>query len=105
MELTVLHWLRTVGWSAFTLALGGLFVVNAIAIVAFLAKRDRRLVNTWTGPVVAANILLVAIGVGVPLVTSVARLAIMGARGVVPSMLFQQNDASDAPAAGSHSAD
>ena len=86
MDVTVLMWLQRVGWSAFTWALAGILVVNGAALFAYIWKRERSLVNTWTGPVLAANILLVAIGVGVPLITSVARLAILGMRGVIPGM-------------------
>lgn len=86
MDGTVLRWLQSIGWGAFTWALGGLLLVNGVALFAFLWKRERSLVNAWTGPVLAINIVLVAIGVGVPMVTSVARLAILGLRGVIPAI-------------------
>lgn len=86
MDVTVLTWLQRVGWSAFTWALVGMLLVNGAALFVYIWKRERSLVNSWTGPVLAANILLVAIGVGVPLITSVARLAILGMRGVIPGM-------------------
>lgn len=88
MDVTVLSWLKSVGWSAFTWALAGMLLVNTVAILAFIWKRERSLVNTWTGPVIAINIMLVAIGVGVPMVTSVARLAILAMRGMMPGMSF-----------------
>jgi len=88
MDVTVLHWLQSIGWSAFTWALAGVLLVNGVALSAFLWKRERSLVNAWTGPVVAANIVLIAIGIGVPMVTSVARLAIIGMRGVIPAIAF-----------------
>ncbi|WP_411279177.1 hypothetical protein [Gemmatimonas sp.] len=88
MDVTILHWLQRIGWSAFTWALAGVLLVNMVAVVAFLLRRERSLVNAWTGPVLAANIVLIAIGIGVPVVTSVARLAILGMRGVIPSIAF-----------------
>ena len=86
MDVTVLHWLQSAGWSAFTWALAGVLLVNGAALSAFLWKRERSLVNAWTGPVLAANIVLVAIGIGVPMVTSAARLAILGMRSVIPAI-------------------
>ena len=86
MDVTVLNWLQRTGWSAFTWALAGVLLVNGVALVAFIWKRERSLVNAWTGPVLAANIVLVAIGIGVPMVTSAARLAILGMRSVIPAI-------------------
>ncbi|WP_373060807.1 hypothetical protein [Gemmatimonas sp.] len=86
MDITALSWLQRIGWSAFTWALASVLLVNAVAFCAFLWKREKSLVNAWTGPVVAMNIVLVAIGLGVPMVTSAARLAILGIRSVVPNL-------------------
>ncbi len=86
MDVTALSWLQRIGWSAFTWALAGMLLVNVLALFAFLWKREKSLVNAWTGPILAANIVLVAIGLGVPLVTSAARLAILGMRSVVPAI-------------------
>ena len=86
MDVTVLTWLQSTGWRAFTWAGAGVLLVNGVALFALLWKRERSLVNAWAGPVVAANIVLVAIGIGVPLVTSAARLAILGMRRVIPAI-------------------
>lgn len=86
MDVTVSSWLQSIGWSAFTWALGGVLLVNGLALAAFIWKREQSLVNAWTGPVLAINIVLVAIGIGVPMVTAVARLAIIGMRGVLPGI-------------------
>lgn len=86
MDVTVLTWLQSTGWRAFTWAVAGVLLVNGVALFALLWKRERALVNAWAGPVVAANIVLVAIGIGVPLVTSAARLAILGMRRVIPAI-------------------
>lgn len=50
-------------WSAILFLL-----VNAAAVAAFLATRSRALVNQWTPRLVAANLMLVGLGVGVPAV-------------------------------------
>lgn len=86
MDVTVLSWLQRTGWSAFTWALAGILLVNGVALFAFFWKRERSLVNAWTGPVLAANIVLVAIGIGIPLITSAARLAILGMSSVIPGI-------------------
>ena len=54
--------LQSAGWSAFTWALAGVLLVNGAALSAFIWKRERSLVNAWTGPVLAANIVLVPRG-------------------------------------------
>ena len=86
MDVTLLSWLQSVGWGAFTWAFAGILLVNGAALVAFIWKRERSLVNAWTGPVLAINIVLVAIGIGVPMVTAVARLAIMGMNSMIPGI-------------------
>ena len=86
MDVTMLSWLQRIGWSVFTWALAGVLLVNGAALVALVWKRERTLVNAWTGPVLAINIVLIAIGVGVPMVTLVARLAIFGMRSQIPGI-------------------
>jgi len=53
-----------------------LAVINGAAVVAFLATRSRRLVNEWTPKLVAADAMLLSAGLGVPLVTALAKLGI-----------------------------
>lgn len=86
MDVTLSSWLQNVGWGAFTWAFAGVLLVNGAALFAFVWKRERSLVNVWTGPVLAINIVLVAIGIGVPMVTSTARLAIMGMKSMIPGI-------------------
>jgi hypothetical protein len=86
MESSLLQWLTGIGWTAFTWALGGLLLLNGLAISLLIVKRDQTLVQRYTSLWLAANLLLVAIGVGVPTVTAVARLAVMGARAVTPDV-------------------
>lgn len=77
MEPALLDWLARVGSRAFTLSLGAFVLVNGAAIVTVVVTRDRSLVNRWTGRILAANLLLAGTGLGIPLVTTVARLGIM----------------------------
>lgn len=84
MESSLLQWLTGIGWTAFTWALGGLLLLNGAAVTLWIVKPDRMLVQRYTSLWLAGNLLLVAIGVGVPTITAVARLAVMGARAVTP---------------------
>jgi hypothetical protein len=61
-----------------------LFVLlNGAALAAFLLTRSRRLVDEWTPRLVTADALLLGAGLGVPLVSGLAKLGIQA----VASML------------------
>ena len=77
METAVLDWLARVGSSAFTYSAALFVLVNGAAVGAVVITRDRSLVNRWTGRLLAANLLLLGTGLGVPLVTAVTRLGIL----------------------------
>lgn len=76
MESTIADWLKNVGTQAFLWSLGVFLVVNGLAAIAFVLKRDRQLVNRWAGRVLAIDILLLGTGVGVPLVATMARITV-----------------------------
>jgi len=76
METALLDWLARTGSRVFTFAAWGFVLVNGAAVAAVVLTKDRALVNRWTGRVIAANLVLVGAGLGVPMLTSVARLAI-----------------------------
>ena len=76
MDSTIVEWLNTVGSRAFVWSLGAFVVVNTIAIIAFVVRRDRTLVNRWTGRVLAADLLLIGTGVGVPVMTTMAKMTV-----------------------------
>ncbi len=58
-------------------------LLNGAALGAFLLTRSRRLVDEWTPRLLAADALLLGAGLGVPLVSGLARLGIQA----VASML------------------
>jgi hypothetical protein len=61
---------------------GTLFVlVNALAIGAFMLKRDRSLVQRWTSPWLAANLLLIGAGAGLPLMAGIVKAAVAAISG------------------------
>ena len=76
MESDALDWLARLGSRALSLSLVGFVLVNGAALAALFITRDRTLVNRWTGHLLAANLVLAGAGLGVPLLTSLARLAI-----------------------------
>lgn len=81
---SALAWLEGVGTWAWHASLAILAVLNIVAVLAVLATRDRRLVDRWTGPWLAANCGLIAFGAGVPAAAWCLRLAI----GALPSISF-----------------
>lgn len=75
MLSSLVQWLDSVGSVVFWTCLIGLVVVNGAALTAFFARRSRNTVNKWTGPVLAANAILIGTGAIVPAATYVARTA------------------------------
>jgi hypothetical protein len=51
-------------------------LLNGAALAAFLLTRSRRLVDEWTPRLVTADVLLLGAGLGVPLVSGLAKLGI-----------------------------
>jgi hypothetical protein len=98
METSTLEWLARIGWLTFSWALAGLMLVNGAAIAAWLWRKDRLMVQRWAAPWLAANLLLVAIGVGVPALTSAGRLAILATTNSAPVSAFRAVTAATRPA-------
>jgi uncharacterized iron-regulated membrane protein len=88
LEQTLSALLARIGWAAFLIALGGLLLVNGTAIALWIWRKDRDLVQRWVAPWLAMNVLLVLIGVGVPAVTSAARLVVLTATDMAPLHIF-----------------
>lgn len=102
MESSVVDWLASVGSSAFLWSAAAFVLLNGAAVAAVVVTRDRSLVNRWTGRLLGANLVLAGTGLGIPLVTSMAQLAISAVTPAVQSVVpaREQGDASslDAPA-------
>jgi hypothetical protein len=88
MQASVMQWLAGFGWTAFTWAIAGLILLNVGAFAMFRAQRNRHVVERYTSLWLAGNLVLLAIGVGVPAVTAVARLALLGAGTLLPDVPF-----------------
>lgn len=80
LETTVL-WLDQVSAEVFWTCAAGLVLIDLTAMAVVMATRSRELVNRWTGRVLAANLLLLGAGLGVPAAAFTAKLA---ARAVLP---------------------
>ena len=76
MESGILGWLEAVGSSAFRWSAIAFVLVNSAAIAAVVLTRDRAIVNRWTARLLAANLGIAATGLGIPLLTTVSRLAV-----------------------------
>ena len=76
-------WLDQVRSIVFWGCLAGLVTLDLAAVGIVVATRSRAFVNRWTGPVLAANLILIGAGVGVPVVAFVAQAA---ANALAPSL-------------------
>jgi hypothetical protein len=104
METSMIDWLASVGSRAFTVSAWLFLLVNGAAVAAFMITRDRALVNRWTGRLLAANLVLAGTGLGVPVLTAMARLAIVAMspsarEGFRPSMDRSELETAVPPAA------
>lgn len=73
METTVATVLDSIRHLAFTLSLWAFVAVNVTAAAVVVITRNRSLVQRFTSPWLATNIILLGTGVGVPLVAGVAK--------------------------------
>ena len=74
MKSDLLVWLAGTGSWVWHTALTLFLLLNATAIVALLLTRNRALVDRWTPRWLAANLTVLGVGAGVPLLTSALRL-------------------------------
>jgi hypothetical protein len=75
--------LDQIGSLAFWTCMTALVAIDGLAIAVVLRTRSRELVNRWTGRMVAANLLLLGAGLGVPVTTYVAKSIVLA---VAPSV-------------------
>ncbi|TFG45332.1 MAG: hypothetical protein E4H41_05345 [Gemmatimonadales bacterium] len=95
LETTVL-WLDQVSAEVFWTCAAGLVLIDLTAMAVVMATRSRELVNRWTGRVLAANLLLLGAGLGVPAAAFTAKLA---ARAVLPAMSASASTATQSKSA------
>lgn len=73
MESSVVSVLDSIRQFAFTASLWAFVLLNATAVGAILVTRSRAVVQRFTSPWLAANIILLGTGVGVPMVAGVCK--------------------------------
>jgi hypothetical protein len=78
---TIVLWLDQVSATVFWTCAAGLVLVDLAAVAVVMQTRSRELVNRWTGRILAANLLLLGAGLGVPATAFTLKL---GARAVLP---------------------
>lgn len=80
---SVVLWLDQLSSQVFWTSATALVAIDLVAVAAVMQTRSRALVNRWTGPVLAANLLLLGAGLGMP-VAAVAAKAVANA--VAPAL-------------------
>jgi hypothetical protein len=73
---SVSSFLSSLGTTVFRISAILFVVLNGAAVAAFLITRNRRLVDRWTPKLVTADVVLLTAGLGVPLVSGLARMGI-----------------------------
>lgn len=76
-------WLDQLSSQVFWTCAMALLAIDLVAVAAVMQTRSRALVNRWTGPVLAANLLLLGAGLGVPVAAFAAKAV---ANAVAPSI-------------------
>lgn len=97
----VVFWLDQLSSSVFWACATGLLLIDGVAAVVLVQTRSRELVNQWTSRVLAANLLLLGAGLGVPAAAYTLKLA---ANALLPSVSASATSASAPKSAGVESA-
>jgi hypothetical protein len=79
-------WLDRVGPLVFWTCAIAVVTLDAAAVAAVIGTKSRELVNRWTGTVLAANLLLLGIGVGVPGAMYVAKVVVSAVAPTTPPL-------------------
>lgn len=89
-------WLDGAGARVFALCTTLFVVMNAGAIALVFVKRDRGIVNRWTARWLAANMVLLGAGLGVPAAAKVVRVTV-AALSVPRTLTPPSEDAAEGP--------
>ena len=76
MEASLTAFLNGLSSRVFWFAAVAFVLLNGAAIAAFTLTRSRRLVNEWTSKLVAADAVLIGAGLGVPLLSGLAKIGV-----------------------------
>ncbi|MHB1329473.1 MAG: hypothetical protein ACYC2K_14850 [Gemmatimonadales bacterium] len=78
------------GSTVFRVAAVTFLLLNGAAIAAVVLTRNRELVNRWTGRVLAANLLLLGVGLGTPAVTYCFKMVVQAVSSAQPSQALNR---------------
>jgi len=76
VEAAIAGFLDALSSKVFWLAATCFLVLNGAALAAFVVTRSRRLVDEWTPKLVAADAVLLGAGLGIPLVSALAKMGV-----------------------------
>jgi hypothetical protein len=74
-----------------------LVVIDALAVAVVIQTRSREMVNRWTGRLLAANVLLLGTGVGVPVTAYLARSVVIAVGPSVQPTVIQVRESAVTP--------
>jgi hypothetical protein len=76
LEAAVFDWIDGVTGAVVRVSVVLFVAVNAVAVARITATRDRSLVQRWTSPLLAVNLVLLGAGLGTPLLAGMAKFAV-----------------------------
>ena len=76
MESSIVGFLDSLSSKLFLLSIVCFVLVNGAAVLAFFLTRSRRLVDAWMPRLLVTDAVLVATGVGGPLLTGAAKFGV-----------------------------
>ena len=89
--------LDQVGSLSFWICITLLVAIDVIAAAAVIQTRSRELVNRWTGRILAANLVLLGAGLGVPVVAYTTRMVVVAVAPMVQAPVTQARAAAIPP--------
>jgi hypothetical protein len=89
--------LGQIGSWTFWTCMAVLAAIDLLAIAVVIQTRSRELVNRWTSHIVAANLLLLGAGLGVPATAYLARSVVLVVAPSVEGPLTQASASAIAP--------
>ena len=89
--------LGQIGSWTFWTCMAVLAAIDLLAIAVVVQTRSRELVNRWTGRIVAANLLLLGTGLGVPATAYLARSVVLVVAPSVEATLTQARTSTITP--------
>lgn len=92
MDVAVIEWLNGVSGTVVRVAATLFVLLNGAAVGLVAIRRDRALVQRWTSPWLAANLLLLGAGIGIPTLASLAKLVVYAFAGAGTSAVTMPGD-------------